>query len=149
MATARIRVKLGAMSFSGEGESAWVAEQLDKVLGALPPLPVPAGVEGAAEAHAETGDPPAGIAPLASYIKTRGGDSNQVRRFLVTADWLRLRGEKTLTTAVVARALRDHQQKRLGNPADCLNQNVARGLCEKTGARTFYLTPEGLKTLGH
>lgn len=144
MRTARIRVRLGAMAFSGEGEPAWVAEQLDKVLRALPSC-----------AAATAGRPPAThddgserVGSLASYIKTRGGESSQVRRFLATADWLRLQGERALTTAIVARALRDHQQKRLGNPADCLNQNVARGFCEKAGGRTFYLTPEGLRTLG-
>lgn len=144
MRRARIAVRLGPASFSGAGDPEWLAEQLDKVLRAVPLL----AAAPTAENDSGAGDTP-GSGPLASYIKARGGDSSQVRRFLAAADWLRLRGERTLTTAAVARALREHHQKRLGNPSDCLNQNVARGFCEKTGARTFYLTPDGLKTLGH
>jgi hypothetical protein len=42
----------------------------------------------------------------------------------------------------------DNQQKRLANPADCLNKNVSKGFCEKNDGG-FYITPEGLKKLEH
>jgi len=69
-----------------------------------------------------------------------------VKRFLATADWIRLRGESELTTSKVSKALLDNHQKRLGNPADCLNQNVRKGHCEKKGDG-FFITPEGFKEL--
>jgi uncharacterized protein with von Willebrand factor type A (vWA) domain len=58
------------------------------------------------------------------------------------------RDHKQLDTTAVAKALTDHQQKRLGNPADCLNQNVAKGFCEKKKDGSFFITPEGWKALG-
>ena len=85
---------------------------------------------------------------LSAYIKEKGGESNQVDRFLITADWLRRRGVTNLATAAVSKSLTDNHQKRLANPADCLNKNVSKGLCEKTETG-FYITPEGLKKLGH
>lgn len=84
---------------------------------------------------------------LSRHIKSKRADRNQIRRFLVTADWLRRRGLPLSSTAV-AKALAENQQSRLANPADCLNKNVAKGLCEKT-KDGFYVTPEGLAELGY
>ena len=83
---------------------------------------------------------------LASYIRDKQADKNQTRRFLVTASWLSGRSSEPLTTTAVAKALLDNHQKRLGNPADCLNKNVSRGFCEKT-KDGFFITPEGLEAL--
>jgi hypothetical protein len=85
---------------------------------------------------------------LSTYIKEKGGESSQVDRFLITADWLRRRGNTKLVTSAVTKALTDNHQKRLSNPADALNKNVGKGFCEKT-KDGFYITPEGLKKLGH
>ena len=153
MTTAKIDFSFGSLSFSGEGEEKWLAGQLDKILQAAPKL---------SELHApsDTPDPTGAVAPaakkptgkftesLASYIKSKGGESNQSKRFLATADWLRQKGAESLTAAAISKALTDNHQKKLGNPADCLNKNCARGFCEKTG-KSFYITPEGLKELGH
>jgi hypothetical protein len=66
---------------------------------------------------------------------------------LATAAWLYLKGKERLTTSDVVKALKDNHQSRLGNPADCLNQNVGKGLCEKDGAE-FFITAEGFTALG-
>ncbi len=58
---------------------------------------------------------------------------------MATADWLRLKGETNLKTALVGKALSDNHQKKLGNPADCLNKSVAKGHCEKKGALSLLL----------
>lgn len=84
---------------------------------------------------------------LATYIREKGADGNQTQRFLVTADWLRRRGQQ-LSSGSVAKALTDNHQSRVSNPADCLNKNVAKGLCEKLKDGGFFITPEGLKELG-
>lgn len=156
MADGKIQVSVGAVSFSGEGAPDWLAEQLDKVLKAAPDLASKAS--GPAEDSSPSGQTPIptvkaaaqGSAPgtLVSYIKSKGGESSQVKRFLATADWLRRRGQEPLTTARVSKALSDNHQKRLGNPADCLNQNVRKGHCEKQGDG-FFITPDGLKELGY
>lgn len=150
MSNTRIEVTVGPVSFSGEGDQAWLAEQLDKVLKAaqgvvhIPPTPEAS----ASLAHALPTSGDQFKTSLSSYIKERGGESSQVDRFLITADWLRRRGAATLATAAISKALTDNHQKRLTNPADCLNKNVSKGFCEKT-AGGFYITPEGLKKLGH
>ena len=84
---------------------------------------------------------------LASYLSAQQAGTNQVKRFLATADWLRRKGVPALSTSAVSKALKDNHQARLGNPSDCLNQNVAKGFAEKDG-KDFYITPEGLKSLG-
>jgi hypothetical protein len=155
MPNAKIDFAFGSLTFSGEGEENWLAQQLDKILSAAPTL---------SELHAPTqnGEPQklpgsgAGapiikteVGPLAQHIHAKGGQGNQSKRFLATADWLRLRGETSLTTRAVTQALSDNRQSKLTNPAQCLNQNVSRGLCEKTSGGAFYITPEGLKDLGH
>jgi hypothetical protein len=155
MAEARIKLAVGAVSFSGVGEPEWLAAQLDRILTEIPNLitvapPIPA-IPGALSTNGNGGPAVAegGFTDtLATYIKAKNGEENQVARFLAAADWLRRRGTTSLTTAAVSKALKDHQQKRLGNPADCLNQNAAKGYCEKT-ATGFFITPDGLKHLGH
>jgi len=84
---------------------------------------------------------------LATYLSEKQATSNQTLRFLATADWLRQKGQVPLTSTAVAQALKNNHQNRLGNPADCLNKNVARGFVEKDG-KTFFITPEGLAHLG-
>lgn len=148
----KINISVGDVSFSGEGDQGWLAEQLDKVLKAAPEIKSrrtpddikdkrrdEAGAHGDGEGSFTT--------TLASYIKEKGGESNQVQRFIATADWLRRRGESKLTTALVTKALKDNHQKRLDNSAKCFARNVSKGYCEKSDGG-FYITPEGLKHLG-
>lgn len=152
MSQAKIELTLGALSFSGEAEQEWLGQQLDKVLEAAPRLAkIQPPVANAAASLAVSGTGASDgqfTDTLASYVKAKGGETSQVQRFLLTADWLRRRGNTDLTTAAVTKALKDNQQKRLGNTADCLNQNVSKGYCEKKG-NSFFITPDGLKTLGH
>jgi len=154
MTTAKIEFSLGGLSFSAEGTEAWLAAQLDKVIEAAPKLgqlkvhAPPAQDPAAAGATAATPQPDGEFTTsLAAYIKEKGGDTNQNKRFLATADWLRRRGMKPLTTGAVSKALTQNHQKKLGNPADCLGQLTGRGLCEKT-SEGFFITPDGLKELG-
>ena len=146
----KIDVTVGAVSFSGEGEPEWLSQELERVLKAasdLPKVPPPmASTELASLTPAAASG--GSVGTVVSHIKTYGAESNQTKRFLATADWLRLRGEALLTTAKVSKALSDNHQKRLGNPADCLNLNVRKGFCEKKG-EGFFITPDGLKDLGY
>ena len=143
----QVNLSYGNVSFSAEGENEdWISEQLDKILKAAETLsrhvssskakPEPLTTVGSFSAT------------LASHLKAKSAESNQVKRFLVTADWLRSRGSEKLNTTMVSKALSDNQQKRLGNPADSLNKNVSKGHCEKVGD-DFFITPDGLKSLGY
>jgi hypothetical protein len=145
----RIEIKIGNLSFSAEGDQDWLSEQLGKVmLAATPAIAAEKSNDAPATGKAGLAAPSASsVGSLASYLKATGGESKQVQRFLATAGWLFRRGITNLTTAVVAAALAEHHQKRLSNPADCLNQNVSKGYCEKQ-KDSFFITPEGWNALG-
>jgi hypothetical protein len=152
MAQAKMSITVGPVSFSGEGDDAWLSKQLDKVLEHGPELlknaPEPLGGNGSSSEE-ETqggGKKVVGNKTLASFLKEKGAATNQNKRFLATAVWLHDRGQKRLTTRDVSKALSDNSQKRLGNPSDCLNKNVAQGHCEKVG-KEFYVTDEGRGSL--
>ena len=151
MTQAKLAFQVGQISFSGEGSEEWVAKQLDHFLSKMPEIScfVPRTQNPSEpEKSLRTPATPAAVGSLASHIKGKGGESNQVKRFLATADWLRLKGEKNLSTGLVSKALQDNHQKRLANAAMCLNRNVGQGYCEKT-ASGFYISPEGLQSLGY
>lgn len=145
MADAKIEIRVGEVSFSGEGEGKWLSEQLDKILKNLPDL---AGIVPAASASSSGGadggtSGPKAKGTLAGFLKEKAATDNQIRKFLATAVWLHERTSKPrLATKDVIGALSDNHQKKLGNPADCLNQNVKKGFCEKDG-KEFYVTDEG------
>lgn len=148
---AKLDFQFGKLSFSGQGTEAWLTKQLEYILSKIPDLSDLPQMQEVPESDksAETPQPQKNnVGSLASHIKSHGGDTNQNQRFLATADWLRLKGEKALKTSMISKSLKDNQQKKLGNPADNLNQNVGKGYCEKT-ADGFFITPEGLEHLGH
>jgi len=153
MTDGKIEINVAGIVFSGQGEQQWLSEQLSKILATAAELsklqpPPPAAAPHAANKAGASSVGGGSVGTLASHIRLKNGESNQVKRFLATSDWLRLRGETSLTTAKVAKALSDHQQKRIGNPADALNQNVRKGHCEKKGDG-FFITPDGLSELGY
>ena len=146
MDRSEISFSLGSLSFSGSGSEAWLSEQLQVVIEAARELDVSPTVVSHDDApNNEHGQP--FTEPLATYLKKLNADTVQNRKFLATADWLRRREQTQIKTADVTTALKNAQQKRLGNASECLNANVSKGFCEKNGSY-FYVTPEGLKDLG-
>ena len=152
MSQGEIEFSFGSLGFSGEGEEKWLAEQLDKVIKAVPELSQvkpPEGKDVAGDIVNDVVDSATKFTTsLSNHIKDKDGGNSQVIRFLATADWLRRRGRKTMKTADVTRALSDNHQAKLSNPAERLNQNVGKGFCEKKGSE-FFITPEGLVSLGY
>jgi hypothetical protein len=148
MADAKIEIKVGAVSFSGEGEGKWLSEQLDKVIEKLPQLANVAPFEpdngGGSDAGGSSGSTkvkPQGN--LAAFLKAKKATTNQVKKFLAAATWLQAAGKDRLTTMEVTKALSDAKQGSLTNPSQCLAHNVSQGFCEKDGKRLFFVTPEG------
>lgn len=152
MSEAKIEFKLGSIEFSGEGEQDWVSQQLDKLLKQAPQLltiaPIPvatmASNVGAAHHAPMVADPVIAQQTLVSFLKSRG--SPQVKKFLATAVWLEAKGNARITAADVAKALKESNQTRLANPDDCLAKNIAKGFCEKDGAK-FFVTTDGKNSL--
>lgn len=151
MSDAKIDIKIGQVQFSGEGEQDWVAKQLDKIIAQaekliqLSPPEKPAGDEGGHHKPMGT-DSAIAKKTLPVFLSEKNATKNQVKKFLATAVWLEAKGKEKLTTRDVSTALSDSRQSRLGNPSDCLNQNVAKGYCEKDG-KEFFVTDEGKKLL--
>jgi hypothetical protein len=151
MADAKIEIKVGAFTFSGEGTEKWLSGELEKLLVKIPELVDVAPVSGDGE---DVGAGGAGakkkgkIGTLAAFLKEKNATSNQVKKFLATAVWLlESTGKDRITTAEVRTALKNANQTKLNNPADCLNQNVGKGHCEKDGG-SFFVTEPGSTSLG-
>ena len=143
----KVEIKIGGLSFSAEGDQAWLSDQLAKVIEAASKIPA-ANLEQSKNISTDDRQKLATKSSLSAYLKTKSAEKNQVARFLATAAWLFRRGQTELTTRAISKALTDHHQKKLTNPADCLNQNCGKGYCEKTEGNTFYITPEGWTSLG-
>ncbi len=151
MTNAKIDIKIGQIQFSGEGEQDWVATQLDKIIAQaekliqLSPDENPADEEDGR--HTPMGkDSAIAKKTLPVFLSEKSATKNQVKKFLATAVRLEAKGKEKLTTRDVSKALADSRQSRIGNPSDCLNQNVSKGHCEKNG-KEFFVTDEGKKSL--
>lgn len=99
MADAKIEVKVGAVSFTGEGSESWLSTQLDKVIKHLPDLvkvaPEPSPAAGP---HPGGAQPKANVGTLASFVTAKNAKNNKTRKFLATALWLQDGGKNRLTT---------------------------------------------------
>ena len=147
MAESKVEITVGEIHFSGEGQSKWVAEQLDKILDKAEAL-----VSLAPAQNSEQPPPPPpqddAIAgkTLPVFLDEKNAKNPQVRRLLATAVWLHAQGSKSLKTGDVTAALRASHQQRLSNASHCLAQNIKKGYCEKHG-REFFVTDEGKGSL--
>lgn len=145
MATSKIDVNLGEVHFSAEGEQDWVSSELEKILAFAAAMPARIQTNEKATVAPPQVDN-CDVPSLAVFLKTHHADVNQVQKFLVTSIWLSKKGNAKSSTRDVSGALKNAHQTRLSNPAECLNQNVKKGFCEKDG-KNFFVTPEGLKQL--
>jgi hypothetical protein len=153
MAEAKISIKVGHVEFSGEGDSKFLGDQLDKVLDKLPEL-TNAASNGAGDTGSETGAGAIGQGTaakgttLASFLKAKAATTNQTRKFLATAVWLHdTKGKDRLTTSEVSQALVDAKQLGLSNASQSLNNNIKQGFCHKDGKKQFFVTDEGREEL--
>jgi len=151
MSVAKIHFQIGQIQFSGEGEQDWVAKQLDKIINQAEKLIQLAPPESPRDdddgQHKPMGkDSTISTKTLPVFLSEKNAAQNQVKKFLATAVWLEAKGKQRITTGDVTKALKDSRQTRLGNPSDCLNQNVSKGHCEKDG-KEFFVTEDGMKSL--
>lgn len=155
MTDSKLEIKVGSITFSGEGDSDWLSKQLDKVLAKIPEQPPTAPPDatkndadnGGSELHSATATARTPTGTLAAYLRSTNSTSNQVRKFLATATWLHdAEGKNRVATKDVSNALSSHSQGKLTNPAECLNKNAGKGHCVKEGG-AFYVSPEGREFL--
>ncbi|MGI8772517.1 MAG: hypothetical protein ACR2JE_13910 [Acidobacteriaceae bacterium] len=105
--------------------------------------------EGGTDNHAPQGGSPhttkkgQDVGTLAAFLKAKKTGTNQVRKFLATAAWLHdAQDLKRITTGDVSKAMNDHNQGKLTNPAQCLSRNSSRGFVTKDG-KQFYVNDDG------
>lgn len=148
MTTAKVDIKIGALSFAGEGDKEWLSKQLDKLIQHAPALlqitPQQEGGGGGGNDHQLPGNGNAGT--LAAFLTARNAKAKDVKKFLGAAAWLHAKGTKRLTPAQVTKALDENSQGKVANPALVLKRLVAKGHCERSG-NEFYVTDEGLGSL--
>ena len=155
MSEAKIEIKIGEITFSGEGEPSWLSEQLDKILdraeelvSLAPEAPATATASSPSHVAADlSGHNEIASQPLAVWLKSKNADSVQNTKFLATAVWCEAKGQKRLQTKDIGSALSNASQRKLNNTSECLNQNIKKGFCEKDG-KQFYVTEEGKRSLG-
>lgn len=154
MSDSKIQIKVGNVEFSGEGNQEWLTSQLDKILERAFELIViePKTHNGISVSNDEVKDKIAGngsrSSSLVSFLKENNATVQQVKKYLATAAFLQINGKHRLNTSDVVEALKNANQSRLGNPSDCLNQNVKKGHCEKDGGKDFFVTVDGFRELG-
>lgn len=153
MSVGKIEISIGDISFVGEGEQNWVAEQLDKVLEKaseltkiMPKRKKVSQADPAPDHSAEGDDAKIAHKTLPSFLGGTKAKSNQVIKFLATAVWLHAKGSKRLKTGDVTKALSNANQTRLANPSNCLGSNIKKGFIEKTG-KEFFVTDDGKASL--
>lgn len=148
MTDAKISVSVGSISFEAEGNQDWISDQLDKLYSKAVDLSTiaPGSASKDVSSDAMYGQKKPSIAAegktLASFLKDKNANSKQVLKFLATAVWLESKGKNRMTTSDITQALRDSNQSKLNNAADCLGQNIRKGFCEKDGNQ-FFVTSEG------
>lgn len=151
MADAKLEIKVGAVSFSGQGSETWLSQQFVKMLERLPKftnvvVPEAGGddpeASSAATKKAMSSDKHVGT--LVAFLKEKKASSNQTRKFLATASWLHTKdGKDRIMTSDVTTALNSQSQGKLSNAAQCLINNVKSGFIAKDGKKQFYVTEEG------
>ena len=150
MADAKIEIKVGAVSFSGEGDGKWLSEQLDKIIEKLPELAnvAPELPGGSGDGDGKSPATKKAKGTLASFLNAKNVKTNKTRKFLATAVWLHdSSGNNRLATGAVKKALRQNNQGSVGNASQCLVQNVKAGFIAKEG-KQFYVTDEGRTQIG-
>jgi hypothetical protein len=153
MTDAKIHFKVGQIEFSGEGSTEWLAKQLDKVIEKAPQLvnltPASEGTQ------AGTGNQPlsstssdASIAQqtLALFLREKNATSNQTKKFLATAIWLKAKGQNRIKTGDVVRAISSANQERLKNASLCLRRNITKGHCDRD-SQGVYVTDKGKSSI--
>ena len=154
MADSKIEIKVGSITFSGEGDGDWLSKQLDKVLAKIPELAAVAPPETSGNGN-NGANPPlnTGAQPgqasgsLAAFLKTANADESQSRKFLATSVWLQdVEQKNRLITSDVTGALSKHKQGKLTNASNCLAENAKRGHCVREG-KQFYVANEGRESL--
>ena len=152
MPDAKIEIKVGAVSFSGEGDGKWLSEQLDKIIEKLPELASVAPSEpeggGGGTSGSQVGGKSAKVGTLASLLTAKNAKTNKTRKFLATAVWLHdSTGANRLNTGDIKKALSQHNQGDVGNASQCLLLNTKQGFTAKDG-KQFYVTSEGRAEIG-
>lgn len=152
---AKIGFTVGGISFSGEGDDAWLEKQLDKIIEKaselikIAPIQVDTsgGTGGSNTIQKVKINEAIAAQTLPNFLKSKSAIKNQLQKFLATAIWLHAKGNNRLSTGEVTKALKDSNQARLGNASDCLAQNVTKGYIERDG-KQFFVTDEGKASLG-
>jgi hypothetical protein len=145
--TTKIKIKVGEVEIEYEGPEAFLLKSLPGLIARLSGMSDETpkdGTHGKGKKENKVKTEKGG--PLPDFLRAKKATDNQSKKFLATAVWLHNRGAARITTADVRKALKDSLQGKLGNPAQCLNNNVSSGYAEKEG-KAFFVTDTGRSSL--
>lgn len=143
----KIKIKVGEVEIEYEGPEAFLLKSLPGLIARLSGISDETPKDGALgklKKEPKTKIEKGGTLP--EFIRAKKAADNQSKKFLATAVWLHDRGAERVSTADVRKALKDSHQSKLGNPAQCLNNNVTSGYAEKDG-KAFFVTDTGRSSL--
>ena len=143
----KLKIRVGNVEIDYEGTEAFLNKKVPELIGIVAKFEG-TGSESTAQKKKRVSGDGAGDTTLAAFLKKTNSKEPQWRKFLATAQWLHSKGEETLQTADVVKALKDNKQKKLANPSICFAANVTKGFCEKSGSKVFLVTGEGKTQLG-
>src|SRR5690242_6061317 len=93
----KISLKVGNLEFSGEGKESWLEKQLDKLMSYASSSKMIKS-ENILEENKPTDRNNISISTLASFLGEKNAKTTQTRKFLATAAFLQLKGNKSLKT---------------------------------------------------
>ena len=93
MSETKIEVRIGQITFVGQGEQEWVAKQLDKILAQAEKLiqlaPAPNNQDDETlRSKPMGGDRGIGKKTLPAFLQEKNATTQQIKKFLTTAVWL-------------------------------------------------------------
>jgi len=152
MENAKIEIKIGEILFIGEGSSTWLEKQLDKILNKTDALiklsnSINKKNDDSTTPSLKSLNNEIVSQTLIAFLKSKNAATNQTKKFLATALWLEAKGNDRIKTSEISSALKEAKQTKLGNPSDCLKNNISKGFCQKDGD-AFFVTEEGRNSFG-
>jgi hypothetical protein len=148
MAEAKLDVCVGRAKFSGEGSEDWLSKEFGTFLSfSKSNSLLDESSDESDEQEHEPQEHSPDTSSLPKFLADKLATTNQIRKFLATAAWLQKKNVgRELSTADVAKALRESHQTKINNPSQELGRNIAKGYCERSGSG-FFVTQDGLDTL--
>lgn len=154
---ARVRINLAQRELEIEGPESFVRSFEDRLVGLLERLAEGAALPASAAApEATAGAPAAAAAPgrptgvlptFGEFVHHLPANATEVDRMLAAGFWVQTHTpDRTFATAEASRRLAEHGV-RIGNPSQCVRQNIQARRCFAVGRGRYRVSRQGIEHL--